>query len=102
MKRVTIAVLIDAFGWDVLGAHPFLPELEHRKPLRTVLGFSSAALPSLLSGRWPEEHGRWFLYRRNPCESPFGFARLLAPAEGARWLGRRVRTAYEKCFESFT
>jgi hypothetical protein len=102
MKRVTIAVLIDAFGWDVLETHPFLPELEHRKPLHTVLGFSSAALPSLLSGRRPDEHGRWFLYRRNPCETPFGFARLLAPFESVPQLGRRVRTAYERCFASFT
>jgi len=102
MRRLTIAVLIDAFGWEVLKAHPFLPELEHRKPLRTVLGFSSAALPSLLSGRRPDEHGRWFLYRRNPSETPFGFARLLAPLESTPGVGRRARTAYERCFASFT
>ena len=70
MRRITIAVLIDAFGWDLLQAHSFLPELSHRKPLETVLGFSSAALPSLLTGRHPDEHGRWFLFRKNPTESP--------------------------------
>lgn len=100
MKRITIAVLIDALAWDIVEARGFLPELAHRRPLRTVLGFSSAALPSLLSGRHPDEHGRWFLYRRDPVESPFGFARFLAPFERRGAIGRRVRTAYEKSFAS--
>jgi hypothetical protein len=102
MRRITIAVLIDAFGWDLLQAHAFLPELSHRKPLETVLGFSSAALPSLLSGRHPDEHGRWFLFRRNPTETPFGFARLLAPFETSGRLGERVRGNYARCFSFFT
>ena len=102
MNRITIAVLIDAFGWEVLGEHPFLPELVHRKPLRTILGFSSGAIPSLLSGALPNEHGRWFLYRRSRSESPFGFARLLAPFAGGGRVGRKVRWAYENCFDFFT
>ncbi|MBN1825955.1 MAG: alkaline phosphatase family protein [Candidatus Eisenbacteria bacterium] len=102
MSGVVIAVLIDAFGWRVLQEHPFLPELEERRPLRTVLGFSSAAIPSLLSGLRPEEHGRWFLFRHNPTESPFGFARLLAPFERPGRFGARVRTAYKHAFRHTT
>ncbi len=98
MKRLTLAVLIDAFGHDLLQEHEFLPELADRRPLRTVLGFSSAAIPTLLTGRWPDEHGRWFLYRRAPESSPFGFARYLAPFEKVPVLGRRVRRVFEDSF----
>ena len=102
MSRVVVAVLIDAFGWEIQEEIGFLPEYSDRKPLRTILGFSSAAIPSLLSGAQPDEHGRWFLYRRNPRETPFGFARLLAPVEGCGWIGRKVRWAYGEAFRYFT
>lgn len=101
MRRRVLVFLIDAFGWDLQTARPFLEEHVHRRPLKTVLGFSSAAIPTLLTGKHPDEHGRWFLYRRNRADSPFGFARFLAPfARGP--LAGPVRSAYEKCFDHFT
>ncbi|MFH1277014.1 MAG: alkaline phosphatase family protein [Candidatus Eisenbacteria bacterium] len=101
MRRTVIVFLIDAFGWDLQETRPFLAEHVHRRPLKTILGFSSAAIPTLLTGKHPDEHGRWFLYRRSRSDSPFGFAGLLAPfARGP--LAAFVRAAYEKCFDHFT
>ncbi|MGH7726810.1 MAG: alkaline phosphatase family protein [Candidatus Eiseniibacteriota bacterium] len=74
-----VFVLVDALGWDVVGESGFLAaELPHRRPLDTVLGFSSGAIPSLLSGTWPSENGHWVMYHRDPGRSPFRATRFLA------------------------
>lgn len=84
-----VIVLVDALGWDRAGAHDFLgKELPHRKPLDTILGFSSGAIPALLSGTWPSENGHWVMFHRSPATSPFGAARLLA------WAPARVRKSW--------
>jgi hypothetical protein len=67
-----IFVLIDALGWQVLKGRGFLNDiLTYRKPLRTVLGFSSGAIPTMLTGRAPSETGHWNLYYYDPSGSPF-------------------------------
>lgn len=74
-----IVVLIDALGWDRVGEGDFLrEELPQRRPLDTVLGFSAGAIPALLSGTWPSENGHWVMFHRDPNNSPFGIARLVA------------------------
>lgn len=72
-------VFIDALGWKILGRRSFLDDLlPHRQPLRTVLGYSCAAVPSLLTGCTPEEHGRLSFYYYAPEASPFqGVSRAL-------------------------
>lgn len=73
-----VLVLVDALGWDLVGETGFLAtELPHRRPLDTVLGFSSGAIPSLLSGTWPSENGHWVMFHRDPERSPFRVGRLL-------------------------
>lgn len=98
MKRAVLAVLIDAFGYDLLDHHPFMQELNDRRPLATVAGFSSSAIPSLLTGKWPNEHGRWFLYGKAGNETPFTSARLYAWAENLPKIGIRARQRYERKF----
>jgi len=84
-----VIVLVDALGWERAGTGDFLAhELPHRKPLDTILGFSSGAIPALLSGTWPSENGHWVMFHRSPGKSPFGLARLLALAP------RRVRESW--------
>jgi hypothetical protein len=79
VKRAVLVFLIDALGWKTLGDRPFLAEIVRtRCPLRTVLGFSSAAEPSILTGKLPVEHGRWTMYPRARNGSPFALARWLA------------------------
>ncbi len=77
-RCLSVVAFIDALGWEVLKGRRFLEsELPYRRPLRSVFGFSSACVPSILSGRMPDEHGHWsFFYR----------TRERSPLAGLRWL----------------
>lgn len=75
---LSIYVLVDALGWEILRTRPFLSDvLPDRRPLTTILGYSSGAIPTLLSGRLPGEHGHWNLFYRAPAASPFRWTRPL-------------------------
>ncbi len=67
-----IYVLIDALGWEYLKDKKFLNDvLPYRTPVRTVLGFSSGAIPTILTGAPPAVTGHWNLFYFDPKESPF-------------------------------
>lgn len=76
---IRILVLIDALGWPVVSKLDFLPDLlPYRRPLRTVLGYSSGAIPSILTGRVPADHGHWNLLYYDPIASPFRWLRAFS------------------------
>lgn len=71
-QPLQLFVLIDALGWEYVRQTGFLADLlPHRTKLRTVLGFSSGAIPSILTGMTPSGHGRWNLLYYDPAGSPF-------------------------------
>lgn len=75
-RGLSIFVLIDALGWKYLEGREFLSDLlPYRRPLRTVLGFSSGAIPSILTGELPSKHGHWNLFYYDPQNSPFWWLR---------------------------
>jgi len=75
---LSIHVLVDALGWEVLRGRPFLDDvLVDRRWLGTILGYSSGAIPTLLSGRLPSQHGHWNLFYLDPARSPFAWTRPL-------------------------
>jgi hypothetical protein len=75
---LSIYVLVDALGWEILRDRPFLDDiLEERRWLQTILGYSSGAIPTILSGRHPSQHGHWNLFYRSPATSPFRWTRPL-------------------------
>jgi hypothetical protein len=75
-RRLHVFVLIDALGWEIIKDRPFLnAELPVRMPLKTVLGYSSGAIPTLLTGRTPAETGHWNLFYYDPKGSPFKWLR---------------------------
>ncbi len=77
-RHISVCVLIDALGWKILEERQFLNDLlVYRQPLRTVLGFSSGAIPSLLTGKTPSQHGHWNLFYYDPSGSPFAWLRWL-------------------------
>lgn len=82
MKPVLpLFIMIDACGWEILRKHPFAHDIAPtRKRLDSVFGYSSACVPSILSGRWPEEHRNWCFFVHDPVHSPFACLRPL------RWL----------------
>lgn len=74
-------IMIDAMGWEILRHEPFGESFAPtRKRLESVFGYSSTCVPSILSGRWPDEHRNWCYFVYDPAHSPF---RSLRPL---RWL----------------
>jgi predicted AlkP superfamily pyrophosphatase or phosphodiesterase len=97
-----VFVLIDAFGWELAQRLGFLADvLPYRASLKTVLGYSSGAIPTMLTGKSPAEHGHWNLFYYDPAGSPFRWLRrfLFMPdrildhrvtRKALKELGRRV------------
>jgi len=74
--RTTLFVLIDALGWTYIENTGFLSGvMPYRQPLRTVLGYSSGAIPSILTGEPPCRTGHWNLLYYNPGGSPYRWLR---------------------------
>lgn len=75
-QSVSVLVLIDALGWKYVEGSRFLSDaLPYRQPLRTVLGFSSGAIPAMLTGVPPAANGHWNLFYYDPQGSPFRWFR---------------------------
>lgn len=93
-------VFIDACGWEIIKNDPFVRDVApHRRPLNSVFGYSSACIPSILSGRYPAEHRNWSYFVYDPAKSPFRKLRALQWIPAAltgrrrvrRWLSKYVR-----------
>jgi hypothetical protein len=80
-ELLPLFVFIDACGWEIIKERAFAkPLAPNRKRLTSVFGYSSACVPSILSGRWPVEHRNWCYFVYDPGNSPFKSLRSL------RWL----------------
>jgi hypothetical protein len=56
----------DAFAWSYVEQIDFMPDFwAERRPLETVLGYSSTILPCLVSGEPPQRTGIWTEYYRH-------------------------------------
>jgi hypothetical protein len=86
MKAVLpLFVFIDACGWEIIRDRNFMRTVApERRRLRSVFGYSSACIPSILSGRWPDETRNWCYFVHDPENSPFKCLRSLS------WLPRWV------------
>ncbi|ROS01507.1 putative AlkP superfamily pyrophosphatase or phosphodiesterase [Sinobacterium caligoides] len=91
-KRISIFTFVDAFGWEIYRHYDFMNDrLPHAKRLNTVFGYSSAALPSILTGRYPREHKHWSSFYYAPKSSPFKHLRWLSPLPAFPFNNWRVR-----------
>lgn len=91
-----LVFLIDALGYEIVGRGGFLDELipvGTRRPVKSILGYSAAAIPSLFTGKKPNEHGHWGMYRRDPAGSVFrryrGWLRFAGRVPRGQWRVRR-------------
>ena len=89
-----IFLFIDALGWDIVGKTGYLHDiLPHRREATMQFGYSCTAIPTILSGKRPAEHGHLGLFAYAPGRSPFkglaAFMRLLRPK--SFWSRGRVR-----------
>ncbi|HVV01815.1 MAG TPA: alkaline phosphatase family protein [Verrucomicrobiae bacterium] len=98
MKPVLpLFVFIDACGWEIVKTDPFLRSLApRRKRLDSVLGYSSACVPSIVSGRWPAEHRNWSYFVYDPERSPFRWLWPLSLLPRFITSRRRFRRALSK------
>ncbi len=93
MKAILpLFVFVDACGWEIIKDDPFVTDVApHRRRLRSVFGYSSACIPSILSGRMPVEHRNWCYFVHDPKRSPFRSLRWLGLFPSALTSRRRVR-----------
>ncbi|HSY16747.1 MAG TPA: alkaline phosphatase family protein [Candidatus Acidoferrales bacterium] len=102
MKPVLpLFIFIDACGWEIIKDDPFARTFApNRRRLESVFGYSSACVPSILSGRWPVEHRNWCYFVHDPKNSPFKSLRKLSwlpkfitgRRRFRRWLSKFVKS----------
>ena len=69
---ISIAVFIDALGWELLKTEEFLPDLlPCREPIETIFGYSATCDPTILTGLLPRDHGHFSFFAYDPERSPF-------------------------------
>lgn len=97
MKPLELFLFIDALGWAQVERYHFLEkELPYRGPVEMQFGFSCTAIPTILSGKRPREHGHLTFYYYDPEHSPFRWFRIFrwlpfANSKYAPWNRGRVR-----------
>jgi len=86
MKAILpLFIFIDACGWEIIKDDRFCSVFApNRRRLESVFGYSSACVPSILSGRWPDEHRNWCYFVYDPEHSPFKGLQWL------RWLPKAI------------
>jgi hypothetical protein len=86
MKAILpLFIFIDACGWEIIKDDPFCKTVApNRRRLESVFGYSSACVPSILSGRWPDEHRNWCYFVYDPKHSPFRMLKAL------RWMPKAI------------
>ncbi len=99
--HLDLFIMIDACGWEIIQTRPqFLAQAApHRRRLTSVFGYSSTCVPSILSGRWPDEHHNWCYFIHDPKHSPFAslrWLRFLPKALTSRRIVRRWLTKLVK------
>lgn len=77
-----LILLIDSLGYSAITQKrtPKLLEFFKKgnyKSTKTLLGYSSAIIPSIFSGKYPSEHDVWAVYKKSPDTSPFKISPLL-------------------------
>ena len=96
-ETLSIVAFIDALGWEVLRGRSFLEdELPYRRPLKSVLGFSSACVPSILTGKFPRDHRHWSFFYRAQGDSPFRSLKWLSHLPSGVTGRGRVRAALSR------
>lgn len=106
MKKLAMYVFIDALGWEIYQKYGFLNDLAPQsRRLKTTFGFSSAADPSILTGRYPDEHTHWSSFIYDPEASPFKWMKYLAmlpPQVFDRWRVRHNLSKVIKLINGYT
>jgi len=92
-QKLALFIFIDAFGWEVYQRNHFFLDglVKDAKPLETILGYSSACDPSIISGLLPCEHRMWSSFYYSPQTCPYRWLRFLRVLPAAIFSRGRVR-----------
>jgi len=74
--RPVLTFFFDALKPESLKYMPFLNSIQHKRRMKTELGYSVTCHPSMYSGVHPDKHLQWFVWKYSPESSPFGWARI--------------------------
>ncbi|MBT6325680.1 MAG: hypothetical protein HOJ35_06905 [Bdellovibrionales bacterium] len=78
MRKLHIIIFIDALGWEsVKKYNVFEKELPFRNSVEMQFGYTCTAIPTILTGKKPEEHKHFSFFYYNPEKSPFKFMKWL-------------------------
>jgi predicted AlkP superfamily pyrophosphatase or phosphodiesterase len=78
MKKLALFMFIDALGWEIIKNRDFLHDLApHRYRVGMQFGYSSTAIPTILSGEKPTVHKHLSFYYYAPEKSPFKIFKTL-------------------------
>ena len=92
-KSIGLFFFIDAFGWEVYQRNRFFlqDKIRDTRRLETILGYSSACDPSIISGLLPSEHRMWSSFYYSPDTCPYRWLRYLSILPNAIFNRGRVR-----------
>lgn len=104
-SKISLFIMVDACGWEIVKNDPFCQRIApHRHKLESVIGYSSTCVPSIVSGRWPDEHRNWCYFVHDPAKSPFhflGWLKWLPKSFTSRRIFRRWLTPLAKWWLGF-
>jgi len=67
-NKVKVFVFVDALGWEQVEKYDFLKDLlPHRRKIEMQFGYSCTAIPTILTGKRPDEHGHLAFYDWAPA-----------------------------------
>jgi predicted AlkP superfamily pyrophosphatase or phosphodiesterase len=99
MRKISVFMFIDALGWEIIKDRDFLKDLlPNRYRVQMQFGYSSTAIPTILTGEKPTVHKHLSFYYYAPETSPFKlFRALLLPYMPGVFVDRwRVRHILSK------
>ncbi|MGD9817841.1 MAG: alkaline phosphatase family protein [Desulfomonilaceae bacterium] len=108
MKKIAVFMFIDAMGWEIVKDREFLKDLlPHRYRVGMQFGYSSTAIPTILSGEKPTVHKHLSFYYYAPEKSPFKMFRymglgMLPSSIADRWRVRHILSKLVAKYYGFT
>lgn len=108
MKKIAIFMFIDAMGWEIVKDRSFLKDLlPHRYRVGMQFGYSSTAIPTILTGEKPTVHKHLSFYYYAPEKSPFKMMKylglgLLPSSIADRWRVRHILSKVVARYYGFT